>query len=293
MVMVVSIHVPIEQYVEGGNIAAFPVAHFLFDMTAQGVARIAVPFFFFISGYLFFLKTAWGFDAYVSKIKKRFFTLVVPLVAWCGIAMLYTYLAWLGGWTYSIDFSALDVRGFFELYLGLDGSTRIINLPFWFVRDLFVVGLFSPLWFLLLRKCGICGVLFLGICLTILKSSFEFQVPYMPPDAIFFFCLGGYFSISGKDFVGACSRLKLAAAGIWPAALLFTHFFGKSPAVPYVHKIGILAGMVLVVALGAGFLSRNTTFRMPKVIEEATVLRARRAYVFRAVPARDSTRTCA
>ena len=54
-----------------------------FDIYMQALTRVivfnAVPMFFFISGYLFFLK----FHGFKKKWACRFRTLVIPYIVWC------------------------------------------------------------------------------------------------------------------------------------------------------------------------------------------------------------------
>ena len=46
------------------------------------IARSAVPIFFIISGYLFFLKVEeYGKQVYANKLKKRWYSLVIPYLA--------------------------------------------------------------------------------------------------------------------------------------------------------------------------------------------------------------------
>lgn len=62
------------------------------DLYMQGLTRVivinAVPLFFFISGYLFFLKK----DTYLNKWKKRFKSLVIPYIIWCIIGFLIPFV---------------------------------------------------------------------------------------------------------------------------------------------------------------------------------------------------------
>ena len=62
----------------------------VFDGTSYTLLRcigdVAVPMFFFISGYLFFLcKGEFTFDVWKSKIKRRVVTLHVPYLLWNAI----------------------------------------------------------------------------------------------------------------------------------------------------------------------------------------------------------------
>ena len=53
------------------------------------IGHAAVPTFFIISGYLFFLsKDTFDFETYLSKLKRRFTTLFVPYIIWNSIYIL-------------------------------------------------------------------------------------------------------------------------------------------------------------------------------------------------------------
>ena len=43
---------------------------------------IAVPIFFIVSGYLFFKEGTFNEKLYLTKIKKRFWSLLIPYVLW-------------------------------------------------------------------------------------------------------------------------------------------------------------------------------------------------------------------
>jgi fucose 4-O-acetylase-like acetyltransferase len=54
---------------------------------SQGVARVAVPLFFLISGYLFF-QGQWSWGKYGSKLRRRADTLLVPFLFWNVLALV-------------------------------------------------------------------------------------------------------------------------------------------------------------------------------------------------------------
>lgn len=111
------------------------------DLYMQGLTRVivinAVPLFFFISGYLFFLKK----DTYQNKWKKRFKSLVIPYIIWCVIGFL-------------IPFVFQQVLGLGHLFKGGEGHLKPIAefgtwdylKMFWNIRD--GAPILSTLWFL-------------------------------------------------------------------------------------------------------------------------------------------------
>ena len=72
--------------IKGMNIIS-PDGHWFYDnisyLFSHIFAAVAVPLFFFISGYLFFYKTtAFTKSVYGRKLKKRAHTLLIPYIFW-------------------------------------------------------------------------------------------------------------------------------------------------------------------------------------------------------------------
>lgn len=67
---------------------------FIQDLFSQGFSRIAVPLFFIISGYLFFLNIKEGLlIEFLLKYKSRFKSLVIPYLFWTVFScLLYLFL---------------------------------------------------------------------------------------------------------------------------------------------------------------------------------------------------------
>lgn len=59
------------------------ICNLIYIVMAHIITHVAVPLFFVISGYLFFLNfTRWNVSTYLKKIKKRMHTLVIPYILW-------------------------------------------------------------------------------------------------------------------------------------------------------------------------------------------------------------------
>jgi len=61
---------------------------FIQNLLSQGIARIAVPLFFIIAGYLFFKEKYFTIQLYKSKLKKRLNTLVIPYIFWSFVVIV-------------------------------------------------------------------------------------------------------------------------------------------------------------------------------------------------------------
>lgn len=77
IVAVVFIHIEITNVVINGNLLVekgeFPVYDWLFHVISKEVADIAVPLFFFMSGFLLFYHSTFTGKEYLQKLGKRVF----------------------------------------------------------------------------------------------------------------------------------------------------------------------------------------------------------------------------
>lgn len=183
------------------------------------LAQVAVPLFFFISGYLFFLNfKQWSWAKWKEKLKRRTKTLLIPYITWITIAVLeklFTYFA-----AYIIKGKPIsrigewfqNVGGFGGIYWNdkshMDLCTNIFGwesymtypllIPMWFLRDLMVVVLLSPVIYFLLKKIPQISLLLIG-CLWVLGAGTK--LPGLSFSSLFMFGLGGVFSLYSKSFV--------------------------------------------------------------------------------------------
>ncbi|MGC8140665.1 hypothetical protein ACP3W2_24705, partial [Salmonella enterica] len=84
------------------------------------------------------------------------------------------------------------------------------------MRDLIVVVVLSPVIYWFVRKTRVFG---LGVLLLAYCTQIWTPIPGFSPSAFFFFSIGAYFSIEGKDIIGFVRANKyVISAG---ALLLF------------------------------------------------------------------------
>lgn len=231
-ILVVVLHTSYDASLQWGD----GVEPFLRVLIAK-LAGIAVPSFFLISGYFFFTKLGdWKWNAWGGKLRKRARTLLVPFLLWIaldfvakyvwgiaksevagglGLASLQDFFCNEGGlrmfWDRPQHTSTVNLLG-----LILDTS-KPINGPMWYVRDLMVMMVFAPLiwWLLKVTRGWIITVFFL-------LHTFDIGFPFIlfSPTALFFFSVGAVFSIRGTEFLDAMRRWRLPS--YLTAALLLT-----------------------------------------------------------------------
>ena len=233
-VLVVLIHSYIP--VQGWNMSIINYAaltgrdiYSLFCITLSHVlSEIAVPLFFFISGYLFFLNLyEWNWDVWKRKLFRRIKTLLIPYLIWCTLFAIISVI-WL--------IMRKGVDGLVDWYklVGLDGIywcdprntviqynllgfnsiiTSPLLMPMWFLRDLMVVISFTPIIWFFLKKISILLLLLMG-CLWLL--GFGTQIPGVSLISLFMFSWGGYYSCKQKSFIEMFRKFDS-----WPLYFLF------------------------------------------------------------------------
>ncbi len=173
-----------------------------------------VPICFFISGYLFFLKTPiFSKEAYRKNIIKRIRTLVIPYIIGCSTIIVALFI--FDMLTASKSHASIyenSVINILKSFWNTENSYLPVNGPLWYVRDLMVVCLFSPIIYFLIKKLDFIFIILLGILW--ISKVFE-NIPGLGLTSFFFFSLGAYFSIYKFDFI------KLVKPFFWIALVLF------------------------------------------------------------------------
>ena len=170
---------------------------YIFNGLYKIILPLMVPTLFIISGYLFFRSQAPRDKAFfIYKYKRRIHSLLVPYLAWntIAIAILFARFNIAGGESYTVtEF----LSGYWNLSLREGGDPA--DGPLWFMRELMVVSLLTPLLYTILKKRN-TGMLFL-ILVTLLDSArIHIQMTGFSYTAILFFSIGAYLALHNIDF---------------------------------------------------------------------------------------------
>ncbi len=249
---------------KGGNFPVFTTISCLFSSI---FSAIAVPLFFFISGFLFFYKTpSFTRQTYLQKLKKRARTILVPYIFWNLLVAAFFFLSqsFLPGLMSGRNKLIADYS--FSDWCWTFWNTNMINplvdstgsypicYQFWFIRDLMVVMLLSPLIHFLLAKLCQYAVLCLGV---IWLFGWWFNITGFSITAIFFFSAGAYFSIHNRNFVRTMKPLFPVSIPLYALIAVAELFFMNRAWYGYLHGIGILTGIIVAVTLTAHFAERG------------------------------------
>jgi hypothetical protein len=212
------------------------------NFVSQGIARIAVPMFFLMSGYLFFAGFEWSKESYLIKLKSRTKSLLIPFLFWNITTLLIIALAQAMPTTqtfFSGKHALVATFSVFDYLNAIVGFTRSpISYQFWFIRDLIILVLLAPLLNIVNRFSPLS---FLG--LVLICWLIDVWPVYVPSsEALLFFSFGAYLASIKKslfylDNFGAMI-VVLYLVFVTIDVLTRTHSFN-----PYLHKIGIVLGV--------------------------------------------------
>lgn len=215
----------------------------------QGITRVAVPMFFIISGYLFFIKLKGNTSEFVLKYKKRTKSLLIPYLFWSVWSLLFLLI---------LQIFPISKNFFTNELIVNYSSTKLLNTIFlnpiayqlWFIRDLIVIVLFSPIIYWFIVHLRFIPLLLLFI---IWVGFFNFNFYIFSNESIFFFCLGAYLAIAKSNLLLQTRFRK----HYWIYALLWIIFVSSEVILIYfhpecsktttiLHKIGILTGITTI-----------------------------------------------
>lgn len=199
------------------------------------ITRIAVPLFFMISGLLFFFNYKSGFkDFYISKIKKRIKTLVIPYL----IFSLFGYIVIMTAWYITDEKpNCVAVTGLKGLFYHIIWHP-IGCYQLWFIRDLFLMILFSPILYVIYnnRLSGGSYVLSLAAVYFLYDSYSEIL------QSIFYFSIGGYIGLRHRNYLEKRAKIKIwmfVSILIWLGLCILSSLYGYQ----WIHKVAIVAGI--------------------------------------------------
>lgn len=222
---------------------------------AEVLARIAVPTFFFMAGYLFFRSDSLDVKQYKKKIYNRVYTLMMPFIFWnvfVFILEFYGNKIQLVSPLFDPDYRNFESLSLMALAAKVFGTDYYpISYQFWFIRDLMILGIISPIIYVIIRQVGL-------VALLVLFFLWFLQIwPLYTPDIepVFFFVAGAYLALTRR------SPFCLDQWGPWLTLIYLVCFglavsfagdaFGQWP-----RKLSIALGVVVVLYLSR-FAARN------------------------------------
>lgn len=232
---------------------------FIQYLFSEVLARVSVPLFFLFSGYLLFGNKDLTVELVKHKWIKRFQTLFIPYIIWNIIILIIQIF---GQTTPGLNnfFSGnkwnVQTMGFIDYADAVLGfSNGPINYPLWFIRDLMLLVLLSPLLHLLLTKSkGLLLALIAPFWLGLLTIDI-----FISNEALLFFS-AGLFLAQIKPINYGSSKLPAILLSIYlPCALTHASLMATGTHLILLHKASILLGCTTIIALFANINERGKT----------------------------------
>lgn len=220
-----------------------------------GLANIAVPMFFVFSGFLFFLGVKEVKEC-IPKIRKRVRSLMIPYLIWNVVFVLwYIMLQNLPGISSMVNSDILAEITYGNLWNNFyTVFVSPIAFHLWFIRDLMIMVMLSPLIYLGVKKTrwyGAALMLMLHPWLLMLSKTFnQFGIAY--------FILGGTIALC-SDLNRMSKKISFPvfaiSLSVWLLHALLQVLEIKVPFL-YWGVISVLAGIISVWKLYDIFASR-------------------------------------
>lgn len=185
--------------------------HFFTEMISHFLCPIAVAWFFFFSGFLFYhnLEDGQFSKSWVlGKYNRRVHSVLLPHLFWnllnVVIVLLVTWLFNRVGITINSDQMVGVRRG--PLFWFITGP---IDFPLWYLRDLFIMSVLAPAFYYPIKKWPWVS---LAIILILYLTSFKIKFFLFPTFSLF--GMGVWMSIRKDNILALCRMLKYPAAAI-------------------------------------------------------------------------------
>lgn len=267
-----------------GHLTAYDT-YLLLKASCSQVFNVAVPVFFFISGFLFFD----GIDqltrsVYFGKLRRRATSLLVPYILWNLLTIPLMLLTMYGETlTGTRSLNSLDefitngrwAHLFWDFYhhdapyTNLFGWPQLIADPllytFWYVRDLSIITLLAPIVFWYVRKTGWWGF-WVAAAVYVLRI---WPHTVVSPQCLFF-VFGAYWSMKrlplgglGRPVSFAVYKLTvcLTVLCVWR----YNTYWGWQ-----IESVFRLTGCFAILCLANVVVSRHPHFRFPPLLTESS-----------------------
>lgn len=254
----------------------YPGYNYMSEIIHLLFSQSPVLLFFFFSGYLFFIRISdYKSKTYLKKLSNRTRTLLVPYLFWNLIIIVeYLIIQWfaptfLPGENVA-EYNAKDwLVSLWDASAVRNYSSLPLNQPLWFIRDLMVVVICSPLVYIFIKYLRVFGVLVLGgiWLLDIFDLPFGFSM-----ESFFFFSAGAYFGIFKKNFIFAGIKGKHIAIAtiVYLAAVILLILSSNDNA--YIDKLMALSLCIIYLYITAYFISTESWEANPFLAESSFFL---------------------
>lgn len=212
---------PMRWSLDGAN-----VFHYITEMISHFFCPIAVCWFFFFSGFLFYHNLEegqFGSKWALQKWNRRVHSIVIPYLLWNLLNILVIlFITWLFQFV-GIHINSNDPMTSIRqgpLYWFITGP---IDYPLWYLRDLIGMSLLAPFFYYPTKKWPWAT---LAVLLLLYISSWKTWFFFLPTFSLF--GLGAWMSIRKDNLIELCRKVRYPAAILSiPLLLVATAFYNN------------------------------------------------------------------
>lgn len=215
--------------------------------------QIAVPLFFFISGFLFFHKYSETIKCYVEKCKKRFYSLLIPYLFWNSFMIIFYYIiqnislfdSFFSGANLEVNNYTFTnyIRAYWDSGSWNQGDSFPILQPYWYIRNLIILCLASPIIYIIIYYTKWILPI---ISITIWLNSSDLALSYV---SIAFFSLGSTISIFKYNYLDIIIRKSKFIIISFTCLIIINyiiHFYTPYDNIP-LHRIMLIMGIFFII----------------------------------------------
>lgn len=194
---VMYIHAKNLAYYDFGDALGTPI-YVLNQIFSETFGRVAVPFFFLQSGYWMFRYDIFErkSDVLKRKLKKKVVSLGIPYLLWNMFGFLvFVILTRLPGMPFRVNEGQIVDITWNNIFKGI--FLHEYYFPSWFMQDLIVLTVFSPVLVILLRKQYLTYV---TIAILLVLSLLYINTPVCQTSSLLLFVVGGALSVYHKEY---------------------------------------------------------------------------------------------
>ena len=208
-----------------------------------------VPAYFFISGLLLFYSK----KSYNQKLISRIKTLLIPYLFFNGMVLVgFLSLMFMGKPAVILDKSLADynffdyIRAFWDRGEWSGGNSSPLLCPFWYIRNLMVLVLLSPLLYYIIKYTKLIFPIVMGVLwINCYDSAYTLQ-------SLTMFSLGAFFPINNYNPIPLLNNYKyiFVSAFVVLGIIDFCHNFIYVPYAMQYHRLSLIANVFFLIWIG-------------------------------------------
>lgn len=234
---------------------------------ALWLGETGVPAYFFISGILLFYSR----KKYGQRLQSRMKTLLVPYLIFNGFILIGYIFMMIFGVTVIIqgknlaDYNIFDyVRALWDRGTWLNGNGTPLLCPFWYIRNLMVLVILSPILYFIIKYTKLLFPIIMGFFwINSFDSAYTFQ-------SLTMFSLGAYFPINGYNPMTIFVKYKyiFIVFFVFLGITDLSHPFIHVPYAPQIHRMSLITNVFFLIWIGQ-YLSKYHFLYSPSLSKSA------------------------